>query len=298
MNRPPANSTSETSLLAWISTVSAVIGIVVPLCFSLLALVCGLIALARIRSSKGSLRGELVAKFGAGLGGLFTLLWAVLIPVAILPALAAARRAQAMSNLRQVGFALYDYQSKNGSFPPAYSADADGTPLLSWRVLLLPYLGEESLYREFDLAQPWDSERNRPLIAKIPRVYQSPFLWSNANGATHVVAVIGPNAAWTEAAPVNLEELVDGAHNTLWVVEYARDDIPWTKPADLSSQWMSFTINDPSKPAIGSVSRHGAAIVLVDGSVVTLPNDFSPDLLKSVIDRSDDKPSGKWAPGW
>lgn len=297
VNKLPSGSKPEASWLASVSAVSAVIGIVVPLVFSILALVCGLIALVRIRNSKGRIGGEGRASFGASLGGVFTLLWAILIPVVILPALAAARGLETMSNLKLIGSALYEFQSRNGRFPSAYIVDGNGKPMLSWRVSLLPYLDQESLYREFDLAQPWDSERNRPLIAKIPRIYQSPFLWSNAKGATHVVAVVGPNAAWTESAPVNLDELVDGPHNTLWVVEYARDDIPWTQPADLKSNEMSFTINDSTKPSIGSASRNGASIVLVDGSVLSLPNDFSSELLKALINRRDGKPDGQWAPG-
>lgn len=45
-----------------------------------------------------------------------------------------------INNLKQLGFALDAYHAEHGSFPPAYVADADGVPLYSWRVLLLPYL--------------------------------------------------------------------------------------------------------------------------------------------------------------
>ena len=49
----------------------------------------------------------------------------------------------------------------------------NGTPLLSWRVAILPYLGEseKALYGQFKLSEPWDSPHNKALLAKMPRVY-------------------------------------------------------------------------------------------------------------------------------
>ena len=59
-------------------------------------------------------------------------------------------------------------------FPPAYTTSKDGKPLLSWRVLILPYLEQEALYKEFHLDEPWDSPHNRTLIARMPAVYRCP----------------------------------------------------------------------------------------------------------------------------
>ena len=42
---------------------------------------------------------------------------------------------------------------------------------LSWRVHLLPYLGEEELYRRFRHAEPWFSDHNSKLIERMPAVY-------------------------------------------------------------------------------------------------------------------------------
>ena len=43
------------------------------------------------------------------------------------------------------------------TFPPAYSTDAAGKPLLSWRVLILPYIDQQGLYEQFHLDEPWDT---------------------------------------------------------------------------------------------------------------------------------------------
>src|SRR5262249_7322884 len=58
----------------------------------------------------------------------------------------AQRRSRCIYKLRQIGMALHSYHDKFGSFPPAYIADENGRPIHSWRVLLLPYLGQTELY--------------------------------------------------------------------------------------------------------------------------------------------------------
>lgn len=54
------------------------------------------------------------------------------------------RRSPCKRNLKQIGLALHNYHEAQGSFPPAYIADSNGNPLLSWRVLILPHLGEDT----------------------------------------------------------------------------------------------------------------------------------------------------------
>src|SRR5947207_14607551 len=39
--------------------------------------------------------------------------------------------------------ALHSYHHAKGRFPPAALHDADGKPLLSWRVLILPFIEHE-----------------------------------------------------------------------------------------------------------------------------------------------------------
>ena len=58
--------------------------------------------------------------------------------------------------------------------PPAALRDSGGLPLLSWRVLLLPYLGHNDLYRRFHLDEPWDGPHNKALLAEMPEVYAPP----------------------------------------------------------------------------------------------------------------------------
>jgi hypothetical protein len=78
-----------------------------------------------------------------------------------------------VGHLKAVAQAFYQYQAHLGHFPPAASTDGNGTPLLSWRVHILPFIGEYDLYKRFHLNESWDSEHNLTLIAEMPSHYQA-----------------------------------------------------------------------------------------------------------------------------
>src|SRR5262245_49759347 len=87
------------------------------------------------------------------------LLVALLLPLSR-SARPAARRAQCTNNLKQIALALHDYEQEHGALPPAYTVDAAGRPLHSWRTLILPYLEQEKLYQSIDLSKPWNDPAN------------------------------------------------------------------------------------------------------------------------------------------
>src|SRR6266436_3697522 len=70
--------------------------------------------------------------------GILALLAALLIPVRRTGVREAARRAQCSNNLKNIATALKEYESVYHCLPPAYTVDAAGKPLHSWRTLLLP----------------------------------------------------------------------------------------------------------------------------------------------------------------
>ena len=43
------------------------------------------------------------------------------------------QRIQCANNLKQISLAMHNYLDVNESFPPAYTVDAEGRPLHSWR---------------------------------------------------------------------------------------------------------------------------------------------------------------------
>ena len=74
-----------------------------------------------------------------------------------------------ITNMKQILLAFHNYLSTNAVLPAAASYGADGLPKLSWRVALLPYLGESELFKEFHQDEPWDSEHNHALLEEDAR---------------------------------------------------------------------------------------------------------------------------------
>ena len=85
-----------------------------------------------------------------------------------------ANRIISFNNLYVMGLAMHGYADANGTFPPAANCDAQGIPLLSWRVAILPYVGAGSLYSKFKLDEPWDGPNNIKLLPLIPMVRAFP----------------------------------------------------------------------------------------------------------------------------
>src|SRR2546421_2830108 len=93
---------------------------------------------------------------------IIAVLIALLLP-AVQSAREAARRAQCTNNLKQIAIAMHNFHNQRSHFPAAAITDKQGQPLLSWRVAILPYLGDEeaALYQKFHLHEPWDSPHNK-----------------------------------------------------------------------------------------------------------------------------------------
>ncbi|APW61891.1 sigma-70 family RNA polymerase sigma factor [Paludisphaera borealis] len=84
-----------------------------------------------------------------------------------------ASRVQAR-NLKEILLASHGYAAANNCFPqPAIYGDGN-QPLLSWRVAILPYLGQNELYQQFHLNETWDSPHNKALINRMPAVFETP----------------------------------------------------------------------------------------------------------------------------
>lgn len=143
-----------------------------------------------------------------------------------------AAEVESQQKLKQLMLALHNYHDTYKKFPAFASVDANGKPLLSWRVLILPLLGEVKLYEEFRLNEPWNSEHNRKLIARMPDVFKSPKL--GEPGMTNYLAVVGRECVF-DGSPkgFKLSQIADGTAITLALVEANADQsVAWTKPQD------------------------------------------------------------------
>ena len=155
----------------------------------------------------------------------------VLVP-AIGQAQESAVRNQRSNQLKQMAIAFLNYESAKKSLPPAAIYSEDGKPLLSWRVAILPYLEQQELYNQFHLDEPWDSEHNRALIAKMPDMYADP-RHGGSDGRTPYVVPTGERTVFPGREGMSLREINDGLSNTILVVQAAPENtVIWTKPED------------------------------------------------------------------
>ena len=131
--------------------------------------------------------------------------------------------------------ALLNYESAKGHFPPAYTTDADGKPLHSWRVLILPYLSEQMAYNQFDLTEPWDSPKNLNAAKYMPPAFACPSTSSANSSNTNYVVVVDQGTMFPPGGEgTKIAEITDGLANTVILVETGGSGIPWTSPDDIS----------------------------------------------------------------
>lgn len=182
-------------------------------------------------------------------------------------------------NLRRIARALNAYAADYGTYPPPVTRDAAGTPMHSWRILILPYLGEKRLYGSYDFSKPWSSPENSSLQARIPSVFVSP-----ANNKAGIVGessymlITGPRTLFPSARPIPRNAIGDGSDNTLLVVETNNATLSWTDPSDLDVTVLPGSIGVLG--GIGGSHAGGATVAFADGEVGWLPSDTT----KSVID--------------
>jgi len=205
------------------------------------------------------------------------ILIALLLP-AIQAAREAARRNVCVNNLRQLAVAMHNYHDARRSFPPAALADEQGNRLLSWRVALLPYLGQQPLYDQFHLDEPWDSEHNKALIEKMPRTFACPS-GNLPPGHTRYLVPTGKGTMFAGSEGTKITDIRDGLANSLMIVEVADEHaVPWTKPADLPL--------DPDMPAARLGSAHSGGVfnaALGDASVRTVTGDLDAQTLRGLF---------------
>jgi hypothetical protein len=182
------------------------------------------------------------------------------------------------NNLKHVGLAIHNFHDVNNIFPPNYSTK-DGKPGLSWRVAILPYIEEDKLFKQFKLDEPWDSENNKKLIEKLPKLY-TPVRGKAAAGETFYQMFAGKS---TMLAPdglvVRFANVTDGLSNTFMVVEGEKPVI-WTKPDDLP-------FDGKSVPKLGGMFDGEFNALFGDGFVRRIPKGLDGDVLRLLIDRQD-----------
>ncbi len=198
----------------------------------------------------------------------------------------AARRTQCSNNLKQIGLALHNYHSTYKSFPPAYTVDADGKKLHSWRTLLLPFLESNPVFSEIDLNKPWDDPVNLRFHEVNVSVYRCPSTELPPGYTTYQV-VVDPRGLFPDGGATSLGKVTDGTSVTLAIAEAARERaVPWMQPDDIDLPAMV------EHTQVRTAHTRGFNVVLADGSVHFLPTTTGEQEFKSMVTIGGGEPSG------
>lgn len=195
----------------------------------------------------------------------------------------AQKRVVSQNNLKQIGLALHNYHDTVGTFPASDAPSAipisGAKPLLSWRVAILPFIGQDNLYRQFNHSEPWDSEHNLKLLKQMPQLYTIPNRPTDKPGMTYIQGFVGEHAVFLPGPRGRaLLSITDGTSNTLMVVE-GDEAVPWTKPADIP-------FDDKNVPKLIG-TQGGFNGLMTDGSVRFFRTPIDPEMLRRLIHASD-----------
>ncbi len=177
-----------------------------------------------------------------------------------------AQAMQGMNNLKQIALALLNFESAYQTFVPQALTSKDGKKLLSWRVMILPFLEQNELYQQFHFDEPWDSEHNIQLVEKMPKIYETA---GGIQGKTAILTPLTPSSVFgRQGKPIQFRDITDGSSNTVWLLEVEPTDaVIWTKPDD-------YSMADEQSYKKLFLHRENVPVGLVDGSIRMFPKSF------------------------
>ncbi|MEE2640244.1 MAG: DUF1559 domain-containing protein [Planctomycetota bacterium] len=166
----------------------------------------------------------------------------------------AENRARCAENLRRLSIAMLLYEADQGNLPPVWTADSNGKPLHSWRVLLLPYLGQQKLYDQIRLDEPWNSKHNQKFSSADVPCFRCPSCIACTTGQTTYSVIVGGETAFPEGLGRPLSELPPRAQRMILIAE-RKDPVNWLEPGNELLQ------SDVEK-GVGSASATGGVATI------------------------------------
>ncbi len=200
-----------------------------------------------------------------------------------------------MYNMQQIHMGLENYQQIFKRLPTDV-LDSTGVPILSWRVLLLPFVEYGHLYDQFKLNEPWDSPHNLKLAEKIPHCYESSY-YGSLRHQTHVGMVRGKDTYLGLAPRPFLNPSDPFLAKAILLVDLDDDQaVIWTKP-DL---W-SFDAKKPFQGLVEKVGDRffpepGFLLMTADGQPRFLPKSTPVETVRAWFSPKDhpEPPSISW----
>lgn len=190
--------------------------------------------------------------------------------------------------------AVANYHDEKGHYPPPYVLGPDGRPWHSWRVLVLPYIEQSELHKQYDFKEPWDGPNNRKLADRMPRIFEFHSAKAPGNTTTNYLAVVGDETVWHGSKKISSTGVSDGLSTTILIVENRGAGVHWMEPRDLSLADLDLRLNSPA----GISSPYDdPAVVMLDTSVRRLRVGLEPAVLRALLTTRGGEPVAETHPG-
>ncbi len=186
---------------------------------------------------------------------------------------------QDIANMQVIAKALNAYADRYGTYPPSTVRADDGTPLYSWRVLLLPFMGYESQYENFVLDQPHDSAANLNAALDMPDEFASHRTNGKKLRQPNYALIVGNGTLFPGSGPAARENI---DQPTLLLVETTFDLQSWTEPGDIDVLQGARPGNRALKD-LGGIYPDSFTAVSTQGDGFIFPNNVSGAVLDSLI---------------
>jgi hypothetical protein len=201
-------------------------------------------------------------------------------------ALEACMRMGCGANVKQLALAIQNYESQYHQYPPAYTVDAEGNRLHSWRAIILPFLEQKSLYAKIDFTQPWDHPNNAEARETEVLGYRCPssFRYVPKCFTTYFALDDPTGVVWGETGRTKSE--LDDFTNRIMLYETSPGNaVHWMEPKDGDLQMLIDTIAKSKTYRDRFAHGHGTNAALGDGERTYIPITITREGLRSLRSR-------------
>lgn len=206
----------------------------------------------------------------------------------------AAYRMKSINNLKQMALGVHEYHDQYHALPNGAAVRADGSLGPSWATLILPFIEHEDIYASIQPEESWRSEANRAAYTQEPVNYFADPSLRRQNLPSHdadgyALCDYAANERVLAAGSVmTLDEITDGASNTLLFGEVRENRRPWGDPVNARDPFLGINRH---RLGFGPYHPGGADFALCDASVRFLSEKIDPKILNALATPNGGEPA-------
>ncbi|MCC6125150.1 MAG: DUF1559 domain-containing protein [Pirellulales bacterium] len=199
----------------------------------------------------------------------------------------AARRANSVNNLKQIGLGMHNYHDKHKEFPPGGTFNKYGEMMHSWETMLLPHIEYDRI--KPDLKLPWNHPKNKEHF----QVQIQEFFNPSETGPTvdengYALSHYSLNGhAFRGNYAVKIKDVTDGTAYTIMAGEASGNFKPWGHPINWRDPSVGLGV---SPDGFGGSHPSVTVFLMMDGGARSIRNDIDPKVLRALCTPAGGEP--------